>query len=126
MSTPPGFERWVRPYAMTRGRTRPTRDLPIEALVIASEHPDAASVASLGPEARAILQLSTVSMSVAELAARTGLVLGVARVLVADLADADLVGVTTGADVDLGVGEAERQLSRLELLERVLDGLQSL
>lgn len=126
MSTPPGFERWVRPYAMTRGRTRPTRDLPIEALVVASGDPDAESIASLGPEARAILQLSAVSMSVAELAARTGLVLGVARVLVSDLADADLVGVTTGANDAPGIGEAERQLSRLELLERVLDGLQSL
>src|SRR5690349_20336245 len=88
--------RLVRPYALTRGRTRSGRgDLALEALV---RGVDGASDPASTPERRRILELSTASLlSVAELSAHLSLPLGVVRVLVGDLADEGLLVVHTGS-----------------------------
>jgi Protein of unknown function (DUF742) len=77
----------LRPYLLTGGRAEPVDDtLEIEAQVMATE---AGTLAAqrLPFEHSDIVRLCIVSMSVAEVAARLRLHIGVARVLVADLAD---------------------------------------
>lgn len=108
----------VRPYARTRGRTRSEYDLPIEALVtttIGAADEDA----ELNPEHRPIAELCVQVQSVAEVAARLVLPLGVARVLLGDMARIGLVTVHTTA------GDATGQ-PEVALLEKVLSGLRQL
>jgi hypothetical protein len=110
--------RLVRPYALTGGRTRaPGSDLPLETLLTATKR-DRASEEVL-PERREILKMTIMPTSVAEVSAHLKVPIGVARVLVADLvADGFLrahLPVTTNGD-----------RPQLDLLMRVLDGLQSL
>ncbi|WP_344446911.1 DUF742 domain-containing protein, partial [Kitasatospora nipponensis] len=82
----------IRPFAMTGGRTRPRYELALEALVSASVDP--ARLATLLPEHQRICSLcATEVKSVAEVSALLGLPLGVARILVADLAEAGLVAI---------------------------------
>jgi hypothetical protein len=111
--------RVVRPYALTRGRTRPGRsDLRLEALVRG-----VAGIAdpSSTPERRRILERATSSiLSVAELSAHLSLPLGVVRVLVGDLADEGLVVVHTGSP------SAAPAATQLKVLESVLNGISSL
>ena len=105
----------VRPYALTGGRTRPTRNYPVEALVTAKEGSEQSAKT---PEERAMIKLCLdVTQSVAELAALVKVPLGVARVLLSDLADRGLVQVHTKATND-GPDAS--------LLERVLGGLRKL
>jgi hypothetical protein len=112
--------RVVRPYTLTRGRTRPGRsDLPIEALV-------RGVATAVGPrdtaERRRILELTTAEiLSVAELSAHLSLPLGVVRVLVGDLADDGLVVVHTGTSQSQAPASAQ-----LKVLESVLNGISSL
>lgn len=107
----------VRPYALTGGRTRPTRNYPVEALVTAQ--PGVTEDAAKTPEERAMIKLCLdVSQSGAELAALVKVPLGVVRVLLADLADRGLVQVHT-AQTAKGAPDAK-------LLERVLGGLRKL
>ncbi len=111
--------RTVRPYALTRGRTRPGRgDLPLEALVRGVEGAvDRAST----PERRRIIELSSASiLSVAELSAHLSLPLGVVRVLIGDLADAGLLVVHTGSPT------AAPAATNLKVLESVLNGISAL
>ncbi|MFI5908530.1 DUF742 domain-containing protein [Dactylosporangium sp. NPDC051541] len=74
---------FLRPFMLTGGRTRPLQDgLRIETMVSA---PPAALSAPLRFELRRIVELCQTPLSVAEIAVRLGVPLGVARVLVADL-----------------------------------------
>ena len=112
----PGRRR-VRPYAMTRGRTRPVyADLEIEALVSTT------SVGERNPkltvEQRAIAALCRDILSIAEISARLDLPLGVARVLVGDLAQQGMVVVHRAPSHAGAPG--------VSLLEQVLQGLQRL
>jgi Protein of unknown function (DUF742) len=110
----------VRPYAMTRGRTRSDGGavaLELETLISTTPHGEASS-ATLDHEQRAIVRLCRAPTSVAEVAARVDVPLGVARVLLGDLAAAGLVGVHHPA--------ARDDWAELELLERVLAGLRSI
>lgn len=104
----------VRPYAITRGRTKPTRVYPLESLltVVPGQVPPPRS-----PEDRAIHQLCRESRSVAEVAALMRLPLGVVRVLVGDLVDRGILEVHT-AKTD--------SAHDVQLLERVLRGLRKL
>ncbi|WP_326687736.1 DUF742 domain-containing protein [Streptomyces sp. NBC_01795] len=110
----------VRPYAMTGGRTRPRYQLAIEALVHTTA--EAAQLQGQLPEHQRICRLCYEIKSVAEISALLTIPLGVARILVADLAEAGLVaihqpgGETTSAD-----GQPD-----VTLLERVLSGLRKL
>ena len=111
--------RTVRPYALTRGRTRAGRgDLPLEALVRGvAGTTDPTST----PERRRIIELSTASiLSVAELSAHLSLPLGVVRVLVGDLADEGLIVVHTGSP------SAAPAATNLKVLESVLNGISAL
>ena len=109
---------FLRPYAMTEGRTEPTgADLASEDLVGAVSAADPPSWLSL--EHRSIALASRETLSVAELAARVDLPLGVTRVLVGDMADEGMVMLhrptqTAGDRPDLA------------LLERVLYGLRAI
>jgi hypothetical protein len=109
---------FLRPYAMTEGRTEPTgADLAIEDLI------GAASAAAEPPswlslEHRSIALACRETLSVAELAARVDLPLGVTRVLVGDLAEQGMVTVHRGPSHAGGPNVA--------LLEQVLHGLKQL
>ena len=81
----------VRPYTLTGGRSRPfTSGLDLLTHVEALYAPDADLVA-LQPEQRAILTLTRTATTLAELSARLDLPVGVVRVLVGDLIQANLV-----------------------------------
>ncbi|MGN9807897.1 DUF742 domain-containing protein [Micromonospora sp. BQ11] len=113
----------VRPYAVTRGRTRPRLDIALEALVETTVRGRAtANGSGGGREHQYIAALCDGRVqSLAEIAARMQLPLGVARVLIADMATDGLVAVhepTILDDSDDAVGT--------ELLERVLSGLRRL
>jgi hypothetical protein len=109
---------FLRPYAMTEGRTEPSGpDLAIEDLIGAtSATADPPSWLSL--EHRSIALACRETLSVAELAARVDLPLGVTRVLVGDLAGHGMVTVHRAPSHAGGPDVA--------LLEQVLDGLQRL
>jgi hypothetical protein len=112
--------RVVRPYTLTRGRTRPERaDLPLEALVRGVAP---ASRPNETAERRRILELtSTEILSVVEISAHLRLPLGVVRVLVGDLADDGLVLVHSGTPTSQAPASAQ-----LKVLESVLNGISSL
>lgn len=99
----------VRPYAWTGGRTRTGTHLAIEAIV---------QTAGPAPtwEARTITDLCTTPRSVAEVAALLSVPLGVARVLIGDLADQGV----------LVVERVEGNVPDLEILGRILAGLHNL
>src|SRR5690554_4914102 len=111
----------VRPYAVTRGRTRPRLDIALEALVETTALGRAGAERGHGQEHQQISALCGGKLqSLGEIAARLHLPLGVARVIIADLAAEGLVAVQqpTSLDGDDAVGT--------ELLERVLSGLRRL
>ena len=108
----------VRPYAMTGGRTRPRYQLALEALV--SNTADPMRITGLLPEHQRICHLCHEIKSVAEISALLSIPLGVARILVADLAEAGLVAIHQPGGNDVG-GQPD-----VTLLERVLSGLRKL
>ncbi|GGO93923.1 DUF742 domain-containing protein [Wenjunlia tyrosinilytica] len=108
----------VRPYAMTGGRTRPRYQLAIEALI--STTADPSRTAGLLPEHQRICHLCREIKSVAEISALLTIPLGVARILVADLAEAGLVAIHQPGGSEAG-GQPD-----VTLLERVLSGLRKL
>jgi hypothetical protein len=85
---------FVRPFIMTGGRTRVARtDLRFETLV---ERRAGVTPSSVVPsEQLKLLECSVGAVSVAELAAELGLVVGVVCVLINDLLDAGLLDVFT-------------------------------
>ncbi len=107
----------VRPYAVTGGRTKPRYQLQIEAMVAAS-HYEARDLSALSPECQAILGFCRDWRSVAEISAVLRMPLGVARVLIADMAAEGLVRIH---QLDHASGRPD-----LNLLERVLSGLRKL
>lgn len=110
---------FVRPYTITGatgGRVRSWHpDLEPETLVVTSV---LGEMAGLGFERRSIVRLCRDAQSVAEIAARLGLPLGVTKALVGDLADEGFVGLHGSA----GAGDRTDPA----LLRRVLDGLQQM
>src|SRR5919198_2849033 len=73
----------IRPYARTGGRTRPAHDLALEALISTSPHRRGRYRSR---EHHAVANLCVHPRSVAEVAATLAIPLGVARVLLGDLA----------------------------------------
>jgi hypothetical protein len=117
----PGDERsapFVRPYAVVAGRTRSIgEEFEIETLVSTTSL-GTASLSTLTLERRSIARLCRDILSIAEIAAKLGVPLGVARVLVGDMAEEGLVAVhrpTSPSD-----------RPDLALLERVLYGLREI
>jgi len=109
----------VRSYVLTGGRTRGRSDLPFEALIQVTAHGRAVRP-GLALERREILSRCIGSISIAEISAHLRLPLGVVRVLVGDMVDEGLL--TASAPDHSRTGDRPDRL----LLERVLDGLQSL
>jgi hypothetical protein len=107
----------VRPYAVTRGRTRPKTQLPLEAL-ISTTATARSEFGTLTPECQAISDLCQEWRSVAEISALCRIPLGVARVLVADMAEQGLVQIRSSLNTD--------SRPNVNLLERVLSGLRKL
>jgi Protein of unknown function (DUF742) len=115
----------VRPYAVTRGRTRPKLEIAIEALVETTVRGRTANArqgsGAQGQEQQYIATLCDGRLqSLAEIAARMQLPLGVARVIIADMAADGLVAVYEPTSLD------ENDAVGTELLERVLSGLRRL
>jgi hypothetical protein len=121
MGQTPGDRRGalVRPYAVTRGRTEPRRDIAIEAVMLTTSK-GRQEARFAGRDKNVIGGMCDGrAQSLAEIAAHLRLPLGVARVLVADMvADGLLVLHEPMMDSD---GD-----DRLEVLERVLSGLRRL
>lgn len=108
----------VRPYAVTRGRARPAAGrFDLLAFVVANPTGDAGDP-SLQPEHRAIERLlATGPATVAELASRLNLAVGVLRVLLGDLLAVGLVTVHPPAAVP--------PLPDDSVLKAVIDGLRT-
>ncbi|MBI4943689.1 MAG: DUF742 domain-containing protein [Actinobacteria bacterium] len=110
----------VRPYARTGGRTKPGHDLDLEALVVTTVNGrEAWSSPLLNPEHVQVIGLCVDTTSVAEIAARLSVPIGVARVIIADMVDLGLVEV---GKTSANTGD-ERDPA---FLRRVLSGLQRL
>lgn len=108
----------VRPYALTGGRTRSGADLPFETLVKVSKLGQSATP-RLALERKKIAQMCASAISIAEISAHLAVPIGVARVLVGDMTEE---GLLTTYKPDTSAGERPS----IQLLERVLDGLQAL
>jgi hypothetical protein len=106
----------VRPYAVARGRTRPTRhDLEMTTLVVAvsaDRHVD------VDREYAHIIKISRRPLSVAEVSATLNLPLAVVKVLLSDLIDWGLIILRSPPRTS--------DVPRTELLQAVLDGLRKL
>ncbi|OBI93040.1 DUF742 domain-containing protein [Mycobacterium asiaticum] len=114
--TPP---RLVRPYTLTAGRTGTDVDLPLEAPVQALQ----AGLAHEWPadDVRGkIIRLCVGTLSVAEVAARLDIPVGVARVLIGDLVTSDYLRVHRT------LTDRSTRDERQELIGRTLRGLRAL
>ncbi len=108
----------VRPYTMTRGRTRPGsagRGLDLITIVMAARDLDDRV---RDPELQAILALCRRPISVAEISARLDIPLTVVKVLLGDL-------VAEG-DVHTRAATPVTQLPEKKVLQAVLDGIRRL
>jgi hypothetical protein len=109
----------VRPYALTRGRTRPHGEqLDLISVVRATGRP-AAVPWPMSPEHRGILRLCRDPVSVADVSSEAGLPLSVVRVLMGDLRDHGLLTVVGG-------GRAEEPGANVSVIREVLNGLRAL
>jgi hypothetical protein len=112
----------VRPYAVTRGRTRPRVEVAMEALVETTDR-GRQYVTLIGREQQMIASLCDGNLqSLAEISARMRMALGVAKVLVADMAAEGLLALYEPTSLDNNSNDAVGT----ELLERVLSGLRRL
>jgi hypothetical protein len=112
--------RVVPAYALTRGRTRSTGpELPLETLVTATEFGQR-RYPGLQAERRMIVRLCATPLSVAELAAYLRIPVGVARVLVSDLASGGYLVVHLPQ-----TGSAGDERPDAAILERLLYGLRA-
>jgi Protein of unknown function (DUF742) len=107
----------IRPYARTGGRTRSAYDLALESLISTTPRGAVSADHHPSPEHRAIVNLCVRPRSVAEVAALLSIPLGVARVLLGDMATDGTV-VVHGAN-----GHHPPDLA---LMRRVLTGLRRL
>jgi hypothetical protein len=108
----------VRPYAWTRGRTKSGTDLAIETLVSTSQR-GRDQMGLLQVEHRTVAELCEQTRSVAEVAALISQPLGVARVVLGDMASLGIVTVHQTASSAGNVPD-------ISLMERVLSGLRRL
>ena len=117
LRTPRGFSPVVRPYALVRGRTRPTGESLDVISMAYSLRVSVPDPTDLEPEHLAMLRRCAVPMSVAELASTLDLPLGVIRVLLSDLRDRELVRIDR---------PSQERVTDIRLLREVADGLRRL
>ncbi|PXY31534.1 DUF742 domain-containing protein [Prauserella muralis] len=108
----------VRPYVLTKGRTRARDDLHVETL-ISTDQQAPWNREQLSSEYMAVGRLCRQPRSVAEVAALLSVPLGVARVLISDLAEAGYVHVHSSMATEGGRPD-------YVLMQRVLEGLHRL
>ncbi|GAA4054974.1 DUF742 domain-containing protein [Nonomuraea soli] len=101
----------VRPYALTRGRTRPSGET-FDLIALVSAVREGGS----GPEQEAILRAAQSPISVADLAVELDLPVGVVQVILGDMRDHGLISVTS----QVGSRPSER------ILKEVINGLRAL
>jgi hypothetical protein len=109
---------FVRPYAVTRGRTAPTTggQIGLIDVVAATLGPPPAGL-RLGPEHRRVLARCLHPVTLVDLAADVDLPVGVVRVLLSDLAGHGIVRV---------LATPRGPVTSQRLLSAVLDGLKAL
>ncbi|MEO3813528.1 DUF742 domain-containing protein [Sphaerisporangium sp. B11E5] len=127
LSDDPGQEQWldeeagriVRPYVMTRGRTKPSRGkFDLITLVMTTGAPTPGQP-GLGPEHLTIVGMCEERpVSVAEIAAHLDLPAGTVRVLLGDLVDRRLVAVQEP--------HRDNEVLSLDTYKAVLNGLRAL
>jgi hypothetical protein len=110
---------FVRPYALTGGRTRPDTELDLDVVsIIETTDATVARHMDLGPEHLEILRLCHVPLSVAEVSSSLDLPVDVVRVLLSDVHRAGLVIVRPPASIS--------SLTGVDLLKEVISGLRAL
>jgi hypothetical protein len=118
----PELSQLVRPYTLTRGRTRHSGAEPLDVvtqITAAPRDPAVADEDAQDPEHEAILELVRLRpLSVAEIAADLDLPLGVVRILLGDLLAAELVHATRPVSAAL--------LPDVSVLREVIQGLRAL
>ena len=108
----------VRPYAMTRGRTRPSNGEFDLISIIVAIRPVSSHDLGLGPEHATIMRLCRRPLSVAEVAAHLDLPVGIVRVLLGDLLDRGLILVREPASTSSAPGD--------DVFEAMIKGLRAL
>ena len=108
----------VRPYALTRGRTRPTGETLDLIAIITAVRGVQVDPSSLDPEHLTVLRLCRLPASVADLAADLDLPLGVVRILLGDLQERSLVAIHHPIP--------PARLPDVQILKEVVDGLRRL
>jgi hypothetical protein len=107
--------RLVRPYTVSNGRTRPSAELDLLTLVMATgQRPHS----YLGPDHSHVLQLCGGPVSVAEIAAQISQPAVVTKVLLSDLVNCGAITSRAPCRAPLSSDPTDR-----DLLEAVLDGL---
>lgn len=110
----------VRPYTLTAGRTTSEVDVPMEATVELTRAGHDRRWPTHDPSSQIVGPCAAERLSVAELAARSGLALGVTRVLVGDL-------ITHGyVQLQQTLNDSTSSVERISLIERTLRGLRDL
>ncbi|MBC6458320.1 DUF742 domain-containing protein [Actinomadura sp. HBU206391] len=108
----------VRPYAVTRGRTRPHGDgFDLLAVVTATGRAPL-DIRRLSPEHLQILRICRLPTPVVDVASDVAVPLGVARVLLGDLREEGLITLVAAPQADTGPEEG--------VLREVLNGLRAL
>jgi hypothetical protein len=106
----------VRPYAVTGGRTHTNRyELDLITLVVAVD-PDT-HAALVEPEHAEVLRLCTYPSSVAEVAAKLDLPIGVAKVLISDLIERNYI---------IFRSSWQPVTPDLDMMQKVLNGIRNL
>ncbi|HVW44068.1 MAG TPA: DUF742 domain-containing protein [Amycolatopsis sp.] len=108
----------VRPYVLTGGRTQASYELALETMVSLRADGDWSGPA-LNSEYQPVRMLCRYPQSVAEVAAGLSVPLGVARVLISDMAELGLLHIH-------GTERTAEGRPPMALMRRVLDGLQRL
>jgi Protein of unknown function (DUF742) len=124
---PSNDERWldedagpvVRPYALTRGRTRHSGEAFDLVSTVSATSVRVGDPGILGPEHLSVLQFARRPTTVVDLASDVDLPLGVVRILLGDLRERGLV--TIAAPVPMKVRQVDRNM-----LREVLHGLRGL
>jgi uncharacterized protein DUF742 len=111
--------RLIRPYTVTRGRTEPTCDIAMEAILTTTPRGKQEAPFAGMDKHRIASLCAGKALSLAEIASYTQVPLGVARVLVADMASEGLLALHDSVSPqDYG--------QWMDILEGVLHGLRKL
>jgi hypothetical protein len=107
----------VRPYAVTRGRTRSARhDLNLITLVVTCVY----EIPAMDPEYAEILRICRYPQSIAEISAKIGLPLTVIKILVSDLIEQEMLIFSSPAS------PMNTETPDMNILQAVLDGIRRL